>query len=151
MIVNKNKNYFRNSAVLSENIMTWPVKETYLVDESTPEGKALADKIERLWPYINLVVKNDTLIDVVDLTVKVACPDSASIGENVNLFIECCEQSADIAILADIDGTDYTVSDKVDLYDGSGSATLSFDDVGEYTISVTTEQHGTALMKVVVT
>ena len=62
MIVRQNKGFETNSQYPNTD---WYDEGNYTVDETTPEGKILAEKIIRLYPNYDLMVENNQLVDVI--------------------------------------------------------------------------------------
>lgn len=61
MIVKNDKGFITNSEYPN---LDWTNGGNYVVDETTKEGKVLAEKISENYPYYDLVVSNGKLTDV---------------------------------------------------------------------------------------
>lgn len=63
MIIKPDKSYETNSLFPSTD---WYNEGNYVIDETTPEGKGLADKVMEYYPHYNLVLsENNEVVDVV--------------------------------------------------------------------------------------
>ena len=65
MIVRQDKTY--ETCSLYPNINWYENEDNYVVDETTEEGQILAKKIIEHSPYMELVVENGKLVDIIPL------------------------------------------------------------------------------------
>ena len=63
MIVRQDKSYETNSMFLNYN--WYEDEDNYVIDETTAEGQALAQKIKEHAPYMELVVEGGKLVDII--------------------------------------------------------------------------------------
>ena len=80
MIVRKDKTFETNKMFPNANF--YPDEDNFVVDETTDQGKQLADKISRLHPYFDFVLNPDgQLVDVVEIPRPPEPPQAPSIEE----------------------------------------------------------------------
>ena len=107
----------------------------YVVDETTPEGQALAEKIMMLFPYFDLVIEDGELVDVVEN------PDLKQEWEEEQEFLEDDDEMERISLeelgldqvdnTRDLDkpisiATQEALDGKVDKVEGKGLSTRDF-------------------------
>ena len=124
--------------------INWQKEEGWLlVDETTSEGKQLAEKIVNNYPNFEIVSNNGEVEDIVlNELIQVTCPDETNINEVIN--IETTLETENIEAELVIDGE---VQDKQVL---PHTWQVEFEDEGEYKIEVITQRHGKFSKEVVV-
>jgi len=65
MVVFLNKTYATHSEFTNTNFTD--ETDVYIVDETTGEGKELAQRIINAYPYYDFVIKDGRLVDIVEL------------------------------------------------------------------------------------
>lgn len=65
MIVYKNKKYETNTLYPNSNFTN--IEDVYIIDETTEEGKSLAQRIINAYPYYDFVIVDGKLVDIVEL------------------------------------------------------------------------------------
>lgn len=78
MIVRKDKTYETNS--MFPNTNWYDEEDNYVVDETTEDGRLLAQKIINNAPFMDLVIENGILVDIIP-TEK---PDPIIIDEEID-------------------------------------------------------------------
>ena len=104
MIVRKDKSFETNSMFLNTN--WYDNEDNYVVDETTEEGQALANKIREHYPYFDIVIENNQLVDIIpterppepdpepSLEEKMEIKLAESTAETVNLMYELQQAQA---------------------------------------------------------
>lgn len=117
MIVRENKGFETNSMY---PITDWYNEGNYVIDETTEEGKALAEKILQNYPFYDLVVENGQLIDIniyPDIEFSI---DKTQITTTEVANITITNPNTVTAI---IDNQEYTVSDGIIEYSNENVGT----------------------------
>lgn len=144
----EDKTYEVNSGFLDSN----PYEENfYVVDQTQEEGKILAEKIEKFFPFYDFgEIEGELLKSIYAYAlVKLSCPAFATVGTQNDIS----------ASAEDVEADEQGTGKNATLYiDGVQQATgvlpctwqVQFDTPGIYEIKVETEKHGTATKEVVV-
>ena len=72
MIVKPSGDYEANSLFPNSD---WYNQGNYIVDETTKEGQLLAEKIKANYPYMELVIEKEQLVDILPLSVPKKEPE----------------------------------------------------------------------------
>lgn len=134
MIVREDRTFEINLNYPNSN-WTGETEGVYVVDETTPEGQALAEKIMMLFPYFDLVIVDGELVDVVEN------PDLKQEWEEEQEFLEEDDEIERITLeelgldqvdnTSDLDkpisrATQAALDGKVDKVEGKGLSTRDF-------------------------
>ena len=65
MVIYKDKKYETNSMFPNGNFTD--IADAFVVDETTEEGKALAQRVITAYPYYDFVIINGKLVDIIEL------------------------------------------------------------------------------------
>lgn len=152
MIIRPDKTYETNSLFPDSN---WYADQTtnMVVDETTPEGRALAAAYAMAWPYVEPVIVDGIVVDVKNIRVKITCPEQATSGSDIDVQITNAgsDTTATIRVTTmDEYGRLVTTETPVELTAGEGMVVLNFTNTGTYHLEVITANHGTAIATVVI-
>jgi len=81
MVVFKNKMYEQNSLFPNSNFTS--ENDVYIIDETTEEGKTLAQRIMSAYPYYDFVIVDGKLVDIVELPKPTPPPQPPSIEDRI--------------------------------------------------------------------
>lgn len=133
MIVRQNKGYETRSDKLNED---WYGQENYVVDETTPEGKALARKIVKYYPRYDFIIENNQLTDITGYElVEITCSSSTTINIPIDISVSALNGDGIEAILYIDD-----IEQARDLMPTTWQ--VQFDSIGNYLIEVDAGKHG---------
>jgi hypothetical protein len=76
MIVREDKTYEQNSSFLNSN--PYLEETNFIVDETTEEGLALAQRIIAAYPYYDMVVVDGKLVDIIELPKPESIPQPST-------------------------------------------------------------------------
>ncbi len=106
MIINNlTKNYEINSNFPNTN---WYNDDRLVIDETTEEGKVLAEKILKNYPYFDLVVENNEVKEVI-----VYPRINYNIDKTQVTIDEVATITLEHEVIAVIEGTEYTITDRI--------------------------------------
>lgn len=151
MIVRSDKTWATTSEAPNSNFDEG-CPDAVVIDETTDEGMALAFKVTQYYPYFELVKDGSgKIIDVISTRITVECPEAATVNQDILLTITCKDEAeATVVIGTVIDGYNSSTAETVDISDGEGSFVLNFSAVGTYTVNVSTLNHGSVEVRMVV-
>lgn len=95
----------------------------YVVDETTPEGKELVQRIQAAYPYYDFVTDGGKLIDIIEHPPIQYSIDKTAISTAENAIITITEPAI---VLVEIGGEEYEVTD--------GEIEYSNENTGQHTI-----------------
>lgn len=134
MIARIDGSYEKNSIHLNKN---WYKNEpdNFVIDETTEEGKVLANKIIENYPFYDLVIEDSQLVDITPW-------DSISYTAIPSLITTegICVITTDVGVTAIIDETEYTLDDGILEYQNSN--------IGEHHITLKKDGFKTAYIKI---
>jgi hypothetical protein len=135
MIVRANKGYETREDIPNKN--WYESQANYIVDETTDEGKLLAEKIKSNFPYYDLVVSGGELTDVTPYSPIAVTTDKTQI---------LADGTDTATITATVDDT--TSSETIELYQGDTLVDSKSAVNGVATFEVTMTEPGTLTLTV---
>ncbi len=136
MIVRKNKTYEVNSGFPNSNPCA--EEEAFVVDETTQEGKKLAVRIEKAYPFYDFILdENGNLVDIYEYPDIKFSVDKTTITTMETATITITEPTEVVAV---IDGQEYTVS--------NGIIEYSNENIGIHEIVLKAEKYRDAVIRI---
>jgi len=149
MIIYSNKGFEQCSKFPAENLYPDNPDVLFVVDETIDEGKALAAKVMQLYPYYDFVTNEaGELVDVVDIRIKASVDIIQAVVDQVvtvTATLPTNTQDTEVVFRVD-DGPDIVES----VTNGQAEHSFAFSLPGVYTITVSSQNHGTAAVEVTV-
>lgn len=155
MIIRDNKGYEENSNFPDTNFCPNDPRVLFIIDQTTVEGKELTDKIREFFPtdengpYYDFVTNEEgELIDIIDLRIQAVIDiPQASVDQVVTVTATLPIDTQDTEVI-------FKVEDGPDIIEPVSNDTaehpFAFSAPGNYTITVTTPNHGCATVEVTV-
>lgn len=149
MIVRRTKDYEQHVQFPNENFNPELTDVAFIVDETTEEGKALAAKIKDLTPFYDFVTNEaGKLIDVVDTKIQAfADMTRAAIDQVVTVTATLPANTTDTEVIFKVDDGPEIVEP---VTNSQAEHSFAFSQPGVYTITVRSQNHGSASVEVTV-
>lgn len=149
MVIYDDKGYEQSSNLPNENFQADNPSVLYVVDETTPEGEALARKVMQLYPYYDFVTDAaGELVDVVDTKIMASIDlPVATVNQVIMVTANIPAGSPDSTISFQVG--DGPVED-MPIANDQAVKYYAFSSPGEYVITVSSINHGSASVEVTV-